>query len=91
MGYDADGTTKRALFEPNREVSRAQFATLLSRLLWDNMFDNNDDTYYYVEHIKSLRAANIMDHDVSNPKRTEKRGEVLKMLKRSYEYFNNMY
>lgn len=91
MGYDADGVTKRSLFEPNREVSRAQFATLLSRLLWNETFNNNDNTYYYVEHIKSLRAANIMDHDVANPKRTEKRGEVLKMLKRSYEYYNKMY
>jgi len=40
MGYKADGKTLKINFEPKKVVSRAQFATILSRLLWGNTYDN---------------------------------------------------
>jgi len=55
MGLMGQGITA---FEPNGVVTRAQFGTVLSRALWDNMFDGA--TPYYKEHLEALRDVGIM-------------------------------
>jgi hypothetical protein len=40
MGLENDGLTPKKNFDPNQEVNRAQFGTILSRLLRTNKYDN---------------------------------------------------
>jgi hypothetical protein len=41
MGITSDGTTSLAQFRPNAFVTRAEFGTALSRVLYGNQYDNN--------------------------------------------------
>ena len=87
MGYHADGKTKKANFDPNKSVSKAQFATLLSRLLWWSTFDNDSASEYWKDHLKALENAKITEKESSQAKKViQKRWGVLKMLKNAYEY-----
>ena len=72
-------------FLPNQEVSRAEFGTVLSRLLWGNKYDviNTDEIIYYANHLYALKKASIMTQ-VDNPlERKELRWWVWVMLRRS--------
>lgn len=73
MGYHADGKTKKKNFEPNKAMTKAQFATLLSRLLWESTFNNADGTSYWTEHIKALKNAEILESTAGSVKATQKR------------------
>lgn len=69
-------------FEPMRTVSRAQFGTALSRLLWWNAYNNSWEEYYE-GHLNALRNNGYMDK-IDNPKeRTEIRQRVWIMLERT--------
>lgn len=89
MGYHADGKTKKKNFEPNKAMTKAQFATLLSRLLWESTFNNADGTSYWTEHIKALKNAEILESTAGSVKATQKRWEVFKILKNAYKYKTN--
>lgn len=68
-------------FRPYNNVTRAEFGTILSRLLYWNKYDWW--TPYYNKHINNLRIRWIMTN-ISNPKEwMESRGNVMVMLKRS--------
>ena len=41
MGLHSDGKKPLSLFRPNDLVSRAEFATVLSRMKRGNQYDNN--------------------------------------------------
>ena len=64
-------------FKPYESVLRAEFWTILSRLV----FKNKDWNPYYQPHLNALRASNIMKD--TNPFKIEKRGNVLLMLMRT--------
>ncbi|MEI8090756.1 MAG: S-layer homology domain-containing protein [bacterium] len=65
-----DGTPDTA-FHPNDEVTRAQFGTMLSRLLYGN--DNNGRPgKRYEAHLKALKSAGIMTK-ISKPMMLELR------------------
>lgn len=65
-------------FRPNDTVTRAEFATALSRLLyWTKDGENN----YYSTHLKVLQDNWIISN--TNPNLQEKRGYVMLMLMRS--------
>ena len=68
-------------FRPNDKVTRAEFGTILSRLLyWDKY---NWWTPYYKKHLNQLNIRWIMTN-ISNPEKwNEIRGNVMVMLKRS--------
>ena len=80
MGINPDGSTKQH-FDPNSIVTRAEFGTVLSRLLrWDKY---NNGVLYYTDHLQALKDAGIMTN-ISNPERTkELRGWVMLMLMRT--------
>ena len=67
-------------FRPKDKVTRAEFATALSRMLY-NTEDGKWDTKYYVPHIDTLYNKWIITN--INPKLTEKRWYVMTMLMRS--------
>ena len=65
-------------FRPNDEVTRAEFATALSRMLYSTP-DWNDK--YYTTHLTKLKQEWIISND--NPKIKEKRWYVMLMLMRT--------
>lgn len=69
-------------FMPNDIVTRAQFATVLSRVLrWDKYNSNWID--YYTNHIKALKDAKIIS--TTDPSLIELRWYVMLMLMRSHK------
>jgi hypothetical protein len=66
-------------FSPTKTVTRAQFGTMLSRLLWWDLHDGL--TPYYSEHLTALKEENIIS--ITNPDLKELRGYVMLMLMRA--------
>jgi hypothetical protein len=66
-------------FRPNDEVTRAEFTTALSRML----YWTQDWNPYYTTHLNKLKQEWIITND--NPKLKEKRGYVMLMLMRTAE------
>jgi len=79
MGLDAQGIPM-SIFNPNEEVTRAQFGTVLSRVLRGDTY--NGSTPFYVEHLNALQKAKIMKQ-ISTPGSKELRGFVMLMLMRT--------
>ena len=80
MGYQTDWTTQWINFNPNMYVNRAQFGTILSRLIYGEA--NNGGTPFYEKHLNALKAAGIMTM-IDNPFMKELRGFVMIMLMRA--------
>jgi hypothetical protein len=68
-------------FNPNGEMSRAEFWTVLSRILRGNTY-NTEDEIYYQHHLQQLQKIWIMN-DISSPHNKEIRGYVMLMLMRT--------
>ncbi|MEI8091371.1 MAG: S-layer homology domain-containing protein [bacterium] len=81
MGLNADGTPATK-FDPNEEVTRAQFGTTLSRLLYEGENNTSDGTKRYTKHLEALKNAGIMKN-ISTPTMDELRGNVFIMLMRA--------
>ena len=74
-------------FRPNDEVTRAEFATALSRLLYKTDEWKYKSTWrYYEPHIAKLYKEWIITK--TDPNMKEKRWYVMLMLMRSAEKFN---
>lgn len=72
------GTT----FNPNAIVTRAQFGTMLSRLLYGNTYNGVAKwSDYYSPHLKALQKNAIMNN-ISKPRNSELRGNVMIMMQR---------
>jgi hypothetical protein len=74
-------------FKPNDNVTRAEFWTILSRLLYWTKY--NGWTPYYQKHVNQLNIRWIMTNINNLEKVNESRGNVMVMLKRSEEKWNN--
>lgn len=81
MWREADGQTVAKKFNPSREVTRAHFATILSRILWWEEYNSTDKTRYYEWHISALQEAGILTN--TDPKIIEPRGFIILMLSRT--------
>ena len=77
MGLMGQGITA---FNPNGIVTRAQFGTVLSRVLYGDA--NNGGDPYYVDHLNALQDAGIMNN-ISTPNAPEVRGYVMLMMQRA--------
>lgn len=55
-------------FSPKTQITRAQFGTILSRVIWGGKY--NDSTPYYTSHLNALKAAAIMTQ-INNPTITD--------------------
>lgn len=78
MGLESDGKTPLAKFKPNSYVTRAEFGTVLSRTLYGNQYDNNNNTKWREWHLNNLQQQNIIS--VITPTLQERRGWVMTML-----------
>ena len=78
MGYDDNGKQSET-FNPFGIVDRAQFGTILSRVLRGTKYNWGDP--YYVKHLNALKADWIMTN-ISQPLVSEIRGRVMLMLMR---------
>ncbi|MCX6823003.1 MAG: right-handed parallel beta-helix repeat-containing protein [candidate division SR1 bacterium] len=82
MGYESDGVRVKHTFDPNVEVDRAQFGTILSRLIRGTK--NNGGVMYYTNHLSALKTEGIMTK-IATPNQKELRGRVMVMLKRVFD------
>jgi len=69
-------------FMPSKRVSRAEFGTILSRVLWWNKYEWTNSNYY-INHLNALKENNIITN--INPNITEYRAWVFLMLYRAVE------
>jgi len=69
MGLDANGS-QVATFNPNDEVTRAQFGTVLSRTLRGNQYNGGEP--FYTNHLDALQKADIMKQ-IDTPENKELR------------------
>ncbi|MCX6823312.1 MAG: myxococcus cysteine-rich repeat containing protein [candidate division SR1 bacterium] len=88
MGRESDGRKTKKNFNPNNYVTRAEFGTVLSRLIFAGKYNTSDAIHRYDKHLKILQKIQIMN-DISKPTMKELRGYVLLMLKRSDQYIKN--
>ena len=73
---------KNNKFRPDDEVSRAEFVTALSRLLYSTSdWEYKNTSKYYIPHMEKLMSKWIITKD--DPKMKEKRWYVMIMLMRS--------
>jgi hypothetical protein len=77
MGMDMD------YFQPYWIVSRAQFGTVLSRILWQTTYAGGPS--YYTNHLQSLKKNGIMNDITSPEEKQELRQRVRLMLMRGAE------
>ena len=86
MGLESDWIVPQKSFRPNDIVTRAQFWTILSRLIFGDAYNiswNNSDLYY-IKHLQALNDNWIMKM-IEYPEMPEVRGWVMLMLQRTYE------
>lgn len=79
MGIDAKGNAITH-FNPQGEVSRAEFATVLSRILFGDKY-NQAGADFASKHLEALKTAKILKD--TNPMMKELRGWVMLMLMRA--------
>ncbi len=79
MWINADGTPIKK-FNPKGQVTRAEYATVFSRVLFGDKY-NKSEWKYYENHLKALKEAWILTND--NPGIKEVRGWVMLMMYRS--------
>lgn len=79
MGIDAKGNALPS-FNPNAEVTRAEFATVLSRVLYGDTY-NTEGADWAAKHLEALKSAGILKSTQSDLK--ELRGWVMLMLQRA--------
>ena len=81
MGVQSDGKTPLINFNPNAFVTRAEFGTVLSRVLYGNTYDNNTTTKWREGHLKKLQQKDIIN--ITIPNLQEQRGWIMIMLYRT--------
>ncbi|GHV25672.1 hypothetical protein FACS1894176_04750 [Bacteroidia bacterium] len=83
MGMNGDGIGVQENFSPKSSITRAEFGTVLSRLLRGTTYASQlGDETYYGRHLQALKKAGIMNF-ISNPDMLELRGNILLMLWKS--------
>lgn len=85
MGLESDWIQPQKSFNPNAVVTRAQFGTILSRLIFGDIYNISwANEFYYVRHLQALKEHAIMKK-IEDPFMVEIRGWVMLMLQRTYE------
>lgn len=79
MGIDAHGKPLE-YFNPHALVSRAEFGTVLSRVLFGAEYNQSGEKWYE-KHLNALKAVKILN--VMTPTMQERRGWVMLMMKRT--------
>lgn len=83
MGLHSDWVQVKDNFDPNDQVIRAEFGTVLSRLLWWTKYATDDGELFYKYHLEALRENGIMTQIYGDwPYSIELRWYVMLMLMR---------
>lgn len=80
MGLNSDGRSVQSNFNPNEVVTRAQFGTVLSRMIRGNKYNGNTQNWY-IDHLNALKKEKIMTK-IDEPFSLEMRWWVMLMLQR---------
>jgi hypothetical protein len=75
MGINTNG-----IFNPNGVLSRAEYGTVLSRVLFGDTYNGGNP--FYAAHLNALNQAGLMN-DLSNPERAIMRGDAFLLLYRA--------
>jgi len=75
MGINTNG-----IFNPNGVLSRAEYGTILSRVLFGDTYNGGNP--FYAAHLNALNQAGLMN-DLSNPERSIMRGDAFLLLFRA--------
>lgn len=75
MGINTNG-----IFNPNGVLSRAEYGTILSRVLFGDVYNGGNP--FYAAHLNALNQAGLMN-DLSNPERSIMRGDAFLLLFRA--------
>ena len=81
MGLQSDGKTPLTNFNPNSLVTRAEFGTVLSRVLYGDRYNSKDTIQWREWHLQNLQQQDIIS--VVTPTLQEKRGWIMLMLYRN--------
>ncbi len=95
MWMRADWKTPMEKFNPNLIVTRAEFGTVFSRLLFGEKYNIEDeslvyknDGYWYKNHLSALKEYGVMTKvDWERPKYNERRGWVMLMMLRADKFW----
>ena len=68
-------------FMPEAQVTRAQFATILSRLLYGDKYEGG--ALYYTKHLQALKDNGILTNILDPEHLIELKGYIMLMLMRS--------
>lgn len=82
MGRESDGKTTQKIFNPKDTITRAQFGTVVSRLLYSATYNTTDKVNRYGRHLQALKKAEIINN-ISKPDMEEVRGYVMLILQRA--------
>lgn len=84
MGLKADWSSTNTTFNPMGIVSRAEFGTVFSRLMYGDIYNKtvHSSAPYYENHLKALQRDSIMKK-IDQPENKEQRGFVMIMMMRA--------
>jgi hypothetical protein len=80
MGLHSDGKTQKEYFSPNEPITKAEVATVISRMLRGNTNKWSEERWYQ-NHLLALYKTGIIK-DQDNPLELERREAVFEMLNR---------
>jgi hypothetical protein len=80
MGYYSDGKTIKESFLPNEVITRAEVATVISRMLRGTTNRGSEERWYH-NHLLALRKEDIIKVNI-DPLTLETRMNVFLMLNR---------
>ena len=80
MGREANGTDVKSSFNPHDTLTRAEIATVLSRMLWGNLYAGTPEERYQ-NHLQALKDAGVIKVEI-HPFTPELRVNVYTMLSR---------
>jgi len=72
MGREADGLSIKKSFDPKQNVTRAQFSTVVSRMLYGEKYNTKNFLLWYARHLQALHTAGIIN-DINKPSADELR------------------
>lgn len=90
LGQKADGVSPAEKFRPNDLVTRAEFGTFMSRLVFGDIYNSKsaNDPKWYQAHLEALKANGIITQ-IDEPFKQELRAWAMVIMYRTAEFLAN--
>ena len=87
LGQKSDGITPAPKFRPNDFVTRAEFGTFMSRLVFGDTYNSKtaNDPKWYQAHLEALKEHGIITQ-IDMPLKLELRARALVIMYRTAEF-----